>query len=69
VIQSDSTAVILRRDDKYCAYAPDGDQRSRQRPHDGYCYFHIGRKLGEALNTPLTDGELKELKSTLTAGK
>jgi hypothetical protein len=65
VIRDDGKAVILRVDDKFCAYryqgeGGQGDGRPT-RPHEGYCTLHIGGNVAEALHTPLKEDEIKKL--------
>lgn len=58
VLRDDGTSVILRVDDKFCAYRYDANSRP-QLPHEGYCTLRIGGSVADALRTPLKDGEIK----------
>jgi hypothetical protein len=61
VLSDDGNAVILRVDDKYCAYRYDENSRP-QAAHEGYCTLRIGGSVADALRTPLKDGEINEIK-------
>jgi hypothetical protein len=64
VIRNDEDGVILRTDQRYCAY--DYGQGGRKaRPNEGYCRLHIGNSLAEALTEPLDPSEVKKLKEKL----
>ena len=59
VLRDDGNAVIIRIDDKYCAYRYEGSRPAP--PHEGYCTLLVGGNVADALHTPLKDGEIKEL--------
>jgi hypothetical protein len=61
VLRDDGNAVIIRIDDKYCAYRYEG---SRPVPaHEGYCTLPVGGNIADALNTPLKESEIKRVAS------
>ncbi len=60
VVRDDGKSVILRVDDKYCAYQY-GEGGRRPRPHEGYCTLHVGATVAEALQNPLKEKEIKTL--------
>lgn len=69
VVRSDNAAVVLRLDERYCAYAADPEQDRRPRLHEGYCRFHVGQSLAEALASPLRESELKGMKAAVAPGR
>jgi hypothetical protein len=59
VIREDVNGVIIRLDEKYCAYRYEkGPPRSA---HEGYCLLKIGGNVADALATPLKENEIKQL--------
>jgi hypothetical protein len=60
VLHDDGNAVIIRIDDKYCAYRYGSGGRPVQ-PHEGYCTLPVGGNLADALHTPLKEAEIKTL--------
>jgi len=59
VLRDDGNSVILRVDDKFCAYRY--DENGRPHPaHEGYCTLHVGGNVADALRTPLKDSAIKE---------
>jgi hypothetical protein len=58
VIRDDANGVILRIDDKYCAYRYSGNPRAA---HAGYCLLKIGGNIADALATPLKKEEIEQL--------
>jgi hypothetical protein len=63
VVKKDDDFVVIRLDEKYCSYRADRDERVR--PHSGYCLLSIGESLTAALQTPLPEPEVIELKQTV----
>jgi len=62
VIRDDANGVLIRIDDKYCAYRYGENSRPRQ-PHEGYCLLRIGGNIADALAHPLREEEIKQLAS------
>ena len=61
VLHRDEAEVFVLLDKKYCAYrAP--DSRERPKSHEGFCLFHVGNSLLDALTTPLEPEKVDEMK-------
>jgi hypothetical protein len=63
VVKMDPDFVVIRLDEKYCSFRADRDERVR--PHAGYCLLSVGMNLTAALQSPLPEPEVIELKQTV----
>lgn len=64
VIQSEGGSVFLLLNKQYCSY-PGAQGFRKPKPHEGYCTFHVGANLNEALQNTLDPKKVEALKAMM----